>query len=78
MINHAQGKLFQSLDWVDVDFDKKKLAFRDSRAMFQSLDWVDVDFDLLALPCSVSTNAFQSLDWVDVDFDVRRKLSGNG
>ena len=38
--------MFQSLDWVDVDFDfiTKGTAAAMTLA-FQSLDWVDVDFD---------------------------------
>ena len=37
--------LFQSLDWVDVDFDPMVLDGPNSFYEFQSLDWVDVDFD---------------------------------
>ena len=36
---------FQSLDWVDVDFDKQYKLVRSRHGLFQSLDWVDVDFD---------------------------------
>ena len=36
---------FQSLDWVDVDFDQSLALTRRQRQKFQSLDWVDVDFD---------------------------------
>ena len=36
---------FQSLDWVDVDFDAKSRSRSRHRLGFQSLDWVDVDFD---------------------------------
>ena len=61
---------FQSLDWVDVDFDGARLSTPCATCQFQSLDWVDVDFDLDRL---VRQNKrmdwFQSLDWVDVDFD---------
>ena len=39
--------MFQSLDWVDVDFDRKP-SLRPPCVLyeFQSLDWVDVDFDI--------------------------------
>ena len=41
----AQAK-FQSLDWVDVDFDLPPQWSRQWHLQsFQSLDWVDVDFD---------------------------------
>ena len=44
--NYIMFYEFQSLDWVDVDFDVDiNLDIHNSR-MFQSLDWVDVDFDL--------------------------------
>ena len=63
---------FQSLDWVDVDFDTGTHMgyYNGSSWRFQSLDWVDVDFDarqwrMVPLTCG----QFQSLDWVDVDFD---------
>ena len=39
---------FQSLDWVDVDFDEKCYMHGGPSSMFQSLDWVDVDFDVFA------------------------------
>ena len=38
-------KMFQSLDWVDVDFDALAVTYIDHIFVFQSLDWVDVDFD---------------------------------
>ena len=37
--------VFQSLDWVDVDFDLRHHYKAVFDMMFQSLDWVDVDFD---------------------------------
>ena len=44
--NYIMFYEFQSLDWVDVDFDVDiNLDIHNSR-MFQSLDWVDVDFDV--------------------------------
>ena len=46
---HAVGvggnRQFQSLDWVDVDFDVAGVRQAVERSKFQSLDWVDVDFD---------------------------------
>ena len=41
-----QTTMFQSLDWVDVDFDLQRVAIVQRVVLFQSLDWVDVDFDL--------------------------------
>ena len=38
--------MFQSLDWVDVDFDLAIVRLPLGIALFQSLDWVDVDFDI--------------------------------
>ena len=38
--------MFQSLDWVDVDFDMTLVPVSAVVGGFQSLDWVDVDFDL--------------------------------
>ena len=38
-------RMFQSLDWVDVDFDWADLPAASGSVRFQSLDWVDVDFD---------------------------------
>ena len=46
----GMGGRFQSLDWVDVDFDAAYLSFAPQPRRFQSLDWVDVDFDLRS-PC---------------------------
>ena len=62
--------MFQSLDWVDVDFDTApKVRVSVKSSLFQSLDWVDVDFDSsLGLRRRLRW-WFQSLDWVDVDFD---------
>ena len=37
--------MFQSLDWVDVDFDVMWCLTQPAMMSFQSLDWVDVDFD---------------------------------
>ena len=37
---------FQSLDWVDVDFDLADVDCGLAHFLFQSLDWVDVDFDM--------------------------------
>ena len=41
--------MFQSLDWVDVDFDVAVNRSWFLITKFQSLDWVDVDFDNVAL-----------------------------
>ena len=62
-------KGFQSLDWVDVDFDVAYLYCHILSSPFQSLDWVDVDFDVGSPPPDHVIDLFQSLDWVDVDFD---------
>ena len=62
--------LFQSLDWVDVDFDNSFSSSCTVLLGFQSLDWVDVDFDLRPRCCLWHHIMFQSLDWVDVDFDL--------
>ena len=61
--------MFQSLDWVDVDFDTSIMAVAQWVDKFQSLDWVDVDFDLAGRNWPQARKRFQSLDWVDVDFD---------
>ena len=67
---------FQSLDWVDVDFDLQRLRQESQECLFQSLDWVDVDFDQLSgLGFSSTQRKFQSLDWVDVDFDEEARQS---
>ena len=69
-VDPARPWRFQSLDWVDVDFDgAKDEASRTIDGVFQSLDWVDVDFDDDELQLSLLSIVFQSLDWVDVDFD---------
>ena len=61
---------FQSLDWVDVDFDTPLPSHIPLLILlFQSLDWVDVDFDSATRPPTGYSLPFQSLDWVDVDFD---------
>ena len=60
---------FQSLDWVDVDFDLLGWGEFTVTRQFQSLDWVDVDFDSSPVGTSAPVRPFQSLDWVDVDFD---------
>ena len=65
----AKSSRFQSLDWVDVDFDAHLGAAVRLVEQFQSLDWVDVDFDQPGSPCPGHLPEFQSLDWVDVDFD---------
>ena len=62
--------VFQSLDWVDVDFDLLGWGEFTVTRQFQSLDWVDVDFDSSPVGTSAPVRPFQSLDWVDVDFDV--------
>ena len=70
-VDPARPWRFQSLDWVDVDFDgAKDEASRTIDGVFQSLDWVDVDFDPPSPLAPVRPRwSFQSLDWVDVDFD---------
>ena len=42
---HTNQYKFQSLDWVDVDFDAVDDGLIEDDLAFQSLDWVDVDFD---------------------------------
>ena len=49
---------FQSLDWVDVDFDGRLIAFPLFVYLFQSLDWVDVDFDMAAGPLEIDEQCF--------------------
>ena len=44
-IGEHYKSVFQSLDWVDVDFDWADLPAASGSVRFQSLDWVDVDFD---------------------------------
>ena len=60
---------FQSLDWVDVDFDPPSITCLCCGRKFQSLDWVYVDFDHTTKVPKIPPSQFQSLDWVDVDFD---------
>ena len=69
--------MFQSLDWVDVDFDVTVIAiigthgsFNPSTGLMLISTWVDVDFDRRSVMAHCSLRQqFQSLDWVDVDFD---------
>ena len=63
-------KMFQSLDWVDVDFDfgvllvvkQDTIGFNPSTGLMLISTWNWLQYYAVL-------NLFQSLDWVDVDFD---------
>ena len=64
--------MFQSLDWVDVDFDSERGNQRTTILCFNpstGLMLISTVIDAITDP---PVFVFQSLDWVDVDFDWRR------
>ena len=61
---------FQSLDWVDVDFDIVSRQYRFTLDGFNPSTGLMLISTLVALLASTASGQrFQSLDWVDVDFD---------
>ena len=63
--------LFQSLDWVDVDFDRveRVTPMRLLRSFNPSTGLMLISTSRVT-PMGTVKSAFQSLDWVDVDFDA--------
>ena len=69
--------MFQSLDWVDVDFDISTGAMAAGECSFNpstGLMLISTGYPLNPSACNALL--FQSLDWVDVDFDFIHKNIG--